>query len=158
MIEKAKTLIKQVAKKVGLCKPTSINLLLIRDEMTADSTLGKLYVDGEYQCETLELPWLDNKKSISCIPNGEYPVSIRTADESRSYKYNHLIVKNVPNRSYILFHIGNRVADSRGCILTGKNRKENFVGLSRKAHNSLMANLTEKGERAGNINLIIKNR
>lgn len=158
MIGKAKTLIKKVANKVGLCKPTSINLLLIRDEMTADSTLGKLYVDGEYQCETLELPWLDNKKSISCIPSGEYPVNIRTADESRSYKYNHLIVKNVPNRSYILFHIGNRVSDSRGCILTGKNRKENFVGLSRKAHNSLMANLTEKGERAGNINLIIKNR
>lgn len=145
-------------KKVGLIKSKSTNLLLIRDTMTKDVTLGKLYVDGIYECETLELPWLDNKQSISCIPNGSYPVRIRTADESRSYKYNHLIVKEVPNRSYILFHIGNRTADSRGCILTGKTRKKDFVGLSKKAHTSLMANLTNKGERAGNINLIIKNR
>tara|TARA_R110001606_G_scaffold187019_1_gene334597 strand:- start:60 stop:536 length:477 start_codon:yes stop_codon:yes gene_type:complete len=158
MISKAKILIKKLAKKVGLCEPSSTNLLLIRDEMTQDSTLGKLYIDGEYECETLELPWLDNKQSVSCIPDGSYNVKIRSADESRNYKYNHLIVQEVPNRSYILFHIGNTTKDSRGCILSGKTRKKNFVGLSKKAHNSLMDNLINKGERAGNINLIIKNR
>jgi len=158
MIKKAKIFIKEVAKKIGIYKPSCINLLLIRDEMTADSTQGKLYVDGEYQCETLELPWLDNKKSVSCIPDGNYKVRIRSAYESRNYKYNHLIVQDVPNRSYILFHRGNNTSDSKGCILTGKTRKKNFVGLSKKAHNNLMENLTNKGERAGNINLIIKNR
>ena len=142
----------------AFCEPKPINLLLIRDDMTQDSTLGKLYVDGEYECETLELPWLDNQKSISCIPEGKYNIRIRSADESRSYKYNHLIVNEVPNRSYILFHIGNNTSNSKGCILTGQTRKKNFVGVSKKAHTSLMQNLTNKGERSGNINLIIKNR
>lgn len=154
-INKAKSILSSIRKKIGLCNNT--NLLLIRDRLTADSTQGKLYVNGEYQCETLELAWLDNKKSISCIPKGNYSVSFRKAEESPKYKYKHLIVNNVPDRSYILFHIGNRTKDSKGCILTGKTRKNDFVGLSRKAHTELMNTLTEKGE-TNKINLIIKNR
>ena len=77
--------------------------------------------------------------------------------ESASYDYLHLLVQDVPNRDYILFHIGNRAKDSRGCILTGQTRKDDFVGLSRKAHTKLMASLIEIGE-TNNINLIIKNR
>jgi hypothetical protein len=155
MIGKAKNLLKNMAKKVGLCNPA--NLLLIRDTMTEDSTQGKLYLNGEYQCETLEKPWLDNKKSVSCIPKGNYKVRFRYPRESGSYDYLHLLVKDVKDRSYILFHIGNSPKDSRGCILTGKTRKDNFVGLSRKAHTKLMADLIAL-EVTDNINLIIKNR
>ena len=155
MIGKALDLLTNLGKKVGLCNNT--NLLLIRDRLTADSTQGKLYINGEYQCETLELPWLDNKKSISCIPKGNYNVSFRYADESPKYKYLHLIVNDVPDRSHILFHIGNRTKDSKGCILTGQTRKNDFVGLSRKAHTKLIETLQERGE-TNKIKLIIKSR
>jgi|TARA_B110000238_G_scaffold191773_1_gene226332 hypothetical protein len=154
-IDKAKAYLKGFGEKLGICN--QVNLLIIRDMMTKDSTLGKLYLDGEYICETLELPWVDNKKSISCIPKGSYKVRFRYAEESASYNYTHLLVKDVLNRSYILFHIGNRTKDSRGCILTGKTRGKNFVGLSRKAHKIMMDSLIKK-EKTDNINLIIKNR
>ena len=58
-IDKAKAYLKGFGEKLGICN--QVNLLIIRDMMTKDSTLGKLYLDGEYICETLELPWVDNK-------------------------------------------------------------------------------------------------
>lgn len=80
----------------------------------------------EFVCKTLELPWLDNQTSISCIPEGHYDVIPRT---SQKYK-NHLHVTDVPDRSYILIHWGNYAGsknprtgspDIRGCILVGKS-------------------------------------
>jgi hypothetical protein len=156
MIGITKKILKNLGEKVGVCK-SEVNVLLIRDRCTEDSTQGKLYINGEYQCETLERPWLDNKKSVSCIPKGNYKMRFRYPRESASYDYLHLLVQDVPNRDFILFHVGNRTKDSRGCILTGQTRKDDFVGLSRKAHTNLMETLIEKGV-TDNINLIIKNR
>ena len=51
-----------------------VNLLIIRDTFTDKSTIGKLYLNGEMFCDTLELPYRDNQRSISCIPDGEYKV------------------------------------------------------------------------------------
>ena len=134
-----------------------INLLLIRDTFSKESTVGELFINGERICDTLENPYLDNQRNISCIPEGEYPVRIRLPRESATRDYMHLLVKDVKDRDYILFHIGNRTKDSRGCILTGKTRGKNFVGLSRKAHKIMMDSLIKK-EKTDNINLIIKNR
>ena len=83
----------------------SINLLILRDEFTDKSTIGKLYLDAEMFCYTLELPYLDNQRSISCIPVGEYKVRLRTAKESASRDYLHLLVQDVTGRSYILVHM-----------------------------------------------------
>jgi len=69
-----------------------------------------------FNCYTLELPWNDNKKQISCIPKGEYNVEKR---QSTKYK-NHFHVLDVPNRSYILIHRGNYNWHTKGCILVGK--------------------------------------
>jgi len=69
-----------------------------------------------FNCYTLELPWNDNKKQISCIPKGEYNVEKR---QSTKYK-NHFHVLDVPNRSYILIHQGNYNWHTKGCILVGK--------------------------------------
>ena len=69
-----------------------------------------------FNCYTLELPWNDNKKRISCIPKGEYNVEKR---QSTKYK-NHFHVLDVPNRSYILIHQGNYNWHTKGCILVGK--------------------------------------
>ena len=133
------------------------NLLLVRDKFTSESVTGKLYLNGEFLCYTLENPWLKNKKNVSCIPVGVYDVRLRLPRESATRDYIHLLVNEVPNRSYILFHIGNTAKDTQGCILTGMTLGENAVYHSKKAHTLLMQVLLDN-ELAENIELIIKNR
>ena len=133
-----------------------INLLLIRDTFTDQSTLGKLYLNGEYMCDTLENPWLNNQRNISCIPDGQYDVRIRLARESATRDYIHLLVQEVPERSYILFHIGNTAKDTQGCILVGIKRQQDFVSNSRLAMDLLMKEIIHLG--GEKIHLIIKNR
>ena len=134
-------------------KKPKANLLLIRDTFPDKSTLGKLYFDGEFYGHTLELPWKDNEKRISCIPKGVYEVKKRHTEESK-YKYEHLHILDVENRELILLHIGNYPKNSKGCILLGNTRALNFVGESRKAFYKLMYDLGSFDK----IELIIKNR
>ena len=133
-----------------------INLLLIRDTFTKESTIGELFLNGERLCDTLENPWLDNQRNISCIPEGEYPVRIRLPRESATRDYIHLLVKDVKDRDYILFHIGNSAKDSRGCILVGLGSQQDVVNNSRLAMDLLIKEILNLG--GTNINLIIKNK
>jgi hypothetical protein len=80
-------------------------------------TIGELLIDGVEFCKTLELKWLDNTRSKSCIPEGTYKVVKRLAHAKR--KYDHFHVLNVPSRSYILIHTGNYSRQILGCILVG---------------------------------------
>ncbi len=65
---------------------------------------------------TLERPWLDNKKGVSCIPTGIY-----LCKRVNSPKFgNTFEVTGVPGRDAILFHKGNIMDDSHGCILVGE--------------------------------------
>ena len=134
-------------------KKPKANLLLIRDTFTDKSTIGKLYFDGEFYGHTLELPWKDNEKRLSCIPKGVYEVNKRHTEESK-YKYEHLHILDVEDRELILMHIGNYPKNSKGCILLGNTRALNFVGESRKAFYKLMYDLGSFQK----IELIIKNR
>lgn len=85
-------------------------------------TEGKMYVytsKGEliFHALTMELPWKQNRRRVSCIPEGTYPAVLHT-----SPKFGPSIwVKNVPNRSEILIHKGNYHRDTLGCILPGKD-------------------------------------
>jgi len=94
--------------------------LLKRIKSNEKQTQGILIIydnDGNIQCalNTIELPWRENRKEISCIPRGNYKVMARNSE-----KYGeHYIVESVPNRSLILFHKGNYHDDTRGCILPG---------------------------------------
>ena len=133
-----------------------VNLLIIRETFTDKSTIGNLYLDGEWLCDTLELPWKDNQRSISCIPDGQYKVRLRTARESATRDYLHLLIQDVPNRDYILVHIGNKSSDSRGCVLVGIGTEQDFVKNSRLAMELLMKEIINLG--GTNINLIIKNK
>ena len=117
------------------------NLLIIRDTFTEESTVGKLYVNGEFYGYTLELPFKNNQRRVSCIPKGVYDVRKRDGAESGKFKYEHLYILNVPNREYILFHIGNKPSDILGCVLLGETKSDNFVGHSTKAFKNLMKNL-----------------
>lgn len=84
---------------------------------TPDGTfqmLGELQAPA-FSCKTLELPWLDNKNEVSCIPPGKYVVKKRNSD-----KYgDHFHLQDVPNRTFILIHHGNFKKDIKGCILVG---------------------------------------
>ena len=133
-----------------------INLLIIRDTFTDESTIGELFLNGERVCDTLENPWLDNQKNISCIPVGEYPVRLRLARESATKNYLHLLIQDVPNRNYVLFHRGNTNADTQGCVLVGLGSQQDFVSNSVLAMDLLMKEIVNIG--GENINLIIKNK
>jgi len=98
-------------------------IFLIRTGFSDQGTNGMMFTNGFF-CYTLELPWRDNQRSISCIPPGEYKVIQRA-----SPKYGKIYwVTEVPNRSYILIHSGNYAGDVskgykthvNGCILLGQ--------------------------------------
>lgn len=103
---------------------------LCRFSTSDQGTQGILASEDGFFCKTLELPWKDNKRNISCIPAGEYIVKIR-----KSPKYGTIYwVTNVKERTWILIHSGNFAGDTskgwkthvNGCILLGK--KHGFLG------------------------------
>jgi hypothetical protein len=74
---------------------------------------GELYNNGERICFTIELPWLDNKPRISCIPEGRYEINRRY---SPRFKH-HFQLMNVDKRSLILIHAANDAQkELKGCI------------------------------------------
>ncbi len=153
------TLKTQVKDRTAIKKPTEdkgVNLLLIRDTFTKESTIGKLFINGESYCDTLENPYINNERNISCIPEGQYKVRLRLARESATRDYLHLLVQDVPNRSYILFHIGNTAKDTSGCILVGNGRQQDVVENSRLAMDLVIKEILNLG--GENINLIIKKK
>jgi len=83
-------------------------------------TIGELSIfeDGVkiFSCKTLELPWKDNQRSISCIPEGKYPLVHR---QSKKYG-DHLHIRKVPGRYYILMHSANYFHQLKGCIAVGR--------------------------------------
>ena len=133
-----------------------INLLIIRDTFSKESTIGELFLNGERICDTLENSWQDNQRNISCIPEGVYKVRLRLARESASRDYLHLLVQEVPNRDWILFHRGNTAKDTSGCILVGLGTQQDVVNNSVLAMDLLMKEIINLG--GENINLIIKNK
>ncbi len=150
MLQNLKMDIKQNTEVKG------VNLLIVRDTFTEVSTIGNLYLDGEWLCDTLELPYLDNQRNISCIPAGQYKVRLRLPRESATRDYIHLLVKDVKDRDYILFHIGNSAKDTRGCVLVGIGTEQDFVKNSTLAMELLVKEILNLG--GENINLIIKNK
>jgi len=96
---------------------------LVRAISDGIDTLGVFVIvtpDGEmkFDCETLELPWLNNQHNISRIPAGIYK-AVKVAC-SKMIDYPHIIILNVPSREGIAIHAGNSVHDTRGCVLVGK--------------------------------------
>ena len=96
------------------------DIFLNRVSNEVKQTLGRLYLyddaDLVFQCCTMELPWINNQKRISCIPKGRYLVKKHT-----SSKYGECFwVQDVPDRTEILIHLGNYNFNTLGCILPGR--------------------------------------
>lgn len=107
-----------------------MNFTLKRDTYNQKETLGKLSTDGLHLCETLELPWKENKRNISCIPKGTYKM-VKRYTAARGW---HLRIINVPGRSLILIHSGNTHKDIQGCICPGLKRGQ--IGTENAVLNS----------------------
>jgi hypothetical protein len=87
-------------------------------------TLGGLFIiEGDkrlFECKTIELPWRQNGRNTSCIPEGTYNVT-RYDSETKGVCFH---ILDVPGRDAILIHKGNYAygphTDTKGCILVGK--------------------------------------
>ena len=91
---------------------------LVRLTKDADTpTYGVLLNEGIPFALTLERPWLENMPNVSCIPAGVYK-AIRHVSPTFGETF---WVQDVPGRTEILFHKGNRVSDSAGCVLIGES-------------------------------------
>jgi hypothetical protein len=92
-------------------------IYLLRTEMTESYTSGSLYVDGKFQCYTLE-------RALTDPEHPAIPIGIYTCYpfDSPHFKMKVLRLVNVPERTDIEVHAGNTTADSKGCILVGKQK------------------------------------
>lgn len=95
-----------------------MNLHLKRFKIEPGYTVGKLYIDGAFQCHTLE-PTARTEKVAgdTAIPTGTYTVFVT---HSPRFNRNLPIVMNVPGFEGIRIHAGNRASDTDGCILVGQ--------------------------------------
>lgn len=76
-------------------------------------TSGVFWYYGQKICESIELPWRNNKRGISCIPEGRYRLNTRIHPQ----KGKQLVLRAVPGRSGILIHAANdALKELRGCI------------------------------------------
>jgi len=96
-------------------------VLIERFAYTPMGTFGRLSVEG-FSCYTLEPPWRNNERNLSCIPTGRYGLRLgmhrrNTPDPSDDYPAYEL--EGVTGRNLIKIHTGNTINDSRGCILPG---------------------------------------
>lgn len=89
-----------------------MELLLIR-QYNEKGVSGTLRLNKNRICDTIEPPWRNNQRQISCIPEGRYQLTLRA-----SLRFGwHLLVNNVPGRSLILIHaFNNALKESKGCI------------------------------------------
>ena len=119
-------------------------------------TIGKLYVNDEYLCDTLE----DTDRMLSssmmedevkkrkvygqtAIPIGTYKVEITY---SNKFKKKLPRLFNVKGFEGILIHSGNTKEDTLGCILVGYNKKKGMVLNSRQAMSKLMSLIDKADE------------
>ncbi len=127
-----------------------MKLDVVRTQFGKDATNGMLFVDGVFECFTLEDEVRDIKvMSETAIPLGEYEIKFRNiggfdtkykARYGSTFHKGMLELQNVPNFKYILIHTGNTDQHTAGCLLIGETQqdldkgKDGFVGGSGDAY------------------------
>jgi hypothetical protein len=104
--------------------------ILTRLEDNGIQTLGELCIyDGinnVFRCKTLELPWKDNKRNISCVLDGTYLAKpFNSPSKGKVYK-----LEYVMDRTYIEIHVANFFFDLAGCIAVG----EKYIDINRDGY------------------------
>ena len=139
-----------------------MNLQLVRDAFHSQETIGKLFIDGIFECHTIE----DTVREVvsqpvsswkipakTAIPRGIYEVAMTMSN--RFKKIMPLLI-NVPGFDGVRIHSGNTSADTEGCIIIGRTRLISSVGESRIAVSSLYQKIQEALDRKEKVFIEIK--
>lgn len=124
-----------------------MRLTLERRQQWPGCTIGRLSIDDQYECDTLEDPVRPGNVKVpgaTAIPAGSYPVQITW---SPRFKQMMPVLLGVPNFSGIRIHPGNTADDTEGCILVGAadgsgqlvNSRLAYLRLFDKLHEALAA-------------------
>ncbi|QXP53818.1 DUF5675 family protein [Cellulophaga sp. HaHa_2_1] len=130
-----------------------MNVLLHRTYFE-EGTNSALFYNGQFLGFAIELPWLNNQRNVSCIPEGEYELKARYSSKFG----HHLHILDVKGRSLILLHPANNAKrELRGCIapvtqLTGIGKGNNSKPLLQK----LVSLCYQAFDRNENVLLTIK--
>ena len=153
-----------------------MRLKIERKWKKATYTIGKLYVDGVYFCNTLEdkdrgLKQTDNISVIrrikvfgeTAIPTGTYNVQMNIISPKyagiswyqRTCRGRMPRLENVPGFEGILIHPGNNATDTLGCILVGKNTLVGQLTSSRDTFAALYKKMRAAHERGEKVTIEI---
>lgn len=111
-----------------------MRLTVLRYSVCDNTTLGLLFIDGKFECYTLEDEPREVKvKGSTRIPSGTYEIKLRTegghhqrySQKFPEFHKGMLHVQDVPNFTWILIHIGNTDDDTEGCLLVGDSAVSN---------------------------------
>jgi hypothetical protein len=126
-----------------------VKLQVVRTQFGRDATNGLLFIDGLFECYTLEDQYQEVKvMHETCIPEGTYDIKFRTVGGFHErYKkrygnshYGMLHLQDVPGFTYILIHAGNTDEHTSGCLIVGETQQDldvsedGFIGSSGKAY------------------------
>ena len=116
-----------------------MELRLERMDSGGNCTIGKLYVDEEFECYTLEDPErLVKIHGKTAIPDGRYELII---SQSPRFGRELPLLLNVPNFEGVRIHPGNTAEDTEGCILVGETTNGASIGQSKVAFERLFRKL-----------------
>ena len=124
-----------------------MKLTVLRYFDNGKATAGLLFIDGKFECYTLEDEFrVEKVMAETRIPEGIYEIKLRT-EGTHHLKYKErfpqdhvgmLHVTNVPKFEYILIHIGNTEKDTAGCLLVGNSTNvSNVISDSGAAYISM---------------------
>lgn len=100
------------------------DVVITRGKDNGVQTIGKLVAKrngATFTCDTLELPWKNNERNVSCVPKGLYDVKYTFSWLFKKFTYE---LQKVLNRKGIRKHSGNYFTDIQGCILLGVSPKD----------------------------------
>jgi hypothetical protein len=134
-----------------------MKLIVERLQLDPECTIGRLLVNGVFNCWTLEdtvRPPGVKVKGQTAIPYGTYKVDVTF---SNRFQVLMPILLDVPMFEGIRIHPGNSAVDTDGCILVGRKRFSKFLGESRLAYAPLLALLQEAKARKEGVTIGIVN-
>ena len=122
-----------------------MELKLVREILTDESTIGSLYVNGQFECYTLEDRVRPVKvKGLTAIFPGHYEVVVTF---SARFKKILPLLLNVPQFDGVRIHPGNTAKDTEGCILVGTGRQANRITGSQMAFAKLFDSLSTAAQK-----------